>query len=105
MLIVNIFVTLLFVILGIMFSAGKGIDLVAGYNTLSKEEKEKIDQKTLCKYMTILMFLLAACWVVLSIGIEISKMWLFWCGFGLFICVVIFFVIYINTGNRLGKKE
>lgn len=105
MLIVDIFVILLFVILGISFSRGKGIDLVAGYNTLPKEEKDKIDKKALCRYMSILMYLLSACWVVLSIGVELEKLWLFWCGFGLFIGVVIFFVIYINTGNRLGKKE
>lgn len=105
MLIVNIFVILMFVILGIMFATGKGADLVAGYNTMPKEEKEKVDQKALCKYMTLLMFILAACWTVFSVGIEISKMWLVWCGAGSFLGIIIFFVIFLNTGKRLQKKD
>ena len=84
---------------------GKGVDLVAGYNTMPKEEQEKIDKKALCKYMTCLMFILAACWTVFSIGMEISKMWLVWCGIGLFLVVIIIFVIFLNTGNRLQKKD
>lgn len=105
MLIVNISVILMFVILGIMFSMGKGVDLVAGYNTMPKEEQERIDKKALCKYMTWLMFILAACWTVYSIGMEISKMWLVWCGIGLFLAIIIIFVILLNTGNRLQKKD
>ena len=104
MLIINIGVILLFLILGITFSKGKGIDLVAGYNTMPEREKVKIDKNALCRYMSRLMFLLSACWCVLSVGVELEQMWLFWVGFGLFLAVVIFFVIYLNTGNRLQKK-
>lgn len=105
MLIVNIFVTLLFIALGITFATGKGIDLVAGYNTMPKEEKEKLNKEALCKYMSWLMFILAACWTVFSVGIEINKMWLVWCGAGLFLGIIIFFVIFLNTENRLQKKD
>ena len=104
MLIINIGVILLVLILGITFLKGKGIDLVAGYNTMPQQEKENIDPKALGKYMSRLMFVLAACWCVLSVGVAIEQMWLFWVGFGLFLGVVIFFVIYLNTGNRLQKK-
>lgn len=104
MLVINIGVILLFLILGITFSKGKGIDMAAGYNTMPQQEKEKIDKKALCKYMSRLMFLLAACWCVLSVGVAIEQMWLFWVGFCLFLAVVIFYAIYLNTGNRLQKK-
>ena len=103
MLILNILITAMFVGLGVAFAKGKGIDLVAGYNTMSQEEKEKIDKKALCKHMARLMFLLAACWCVLSVGIEVERMWLFWVGFGLFIAVTFSYLIYMNTGNRLKK--
>ena len=103
MLIINILVIAMFVGLGIAFLNEKGIDLVAGYNTMSEQEKEKIDKKALCKHMARLMFLLAACWCVLSVGIEIELTWLFWVGFGLFIAVTFSYLIYMNTGNRLKK--
>ena len=105
MLVVNIIITTMFIALGIAISKGKGINLIAGYNTMSAKEKEKIDEKALCSYVSKLMFLLSACWAILSIGLEIKQMWLFWIGFVLFIGVTIFFVIYMNTGNRLEKKE
>ena len=39
-----------FVILGIIFLCGKGSFLIAGDNTASKVEKEKIDEKQLCRF-------------------------------------------------------
>ena len=77
--------------------------LIAGYNTLSKEEKEKYNEKALCACMAKMMFSLAVCWCVLGIGVEINRMWLFWVGFGLFLLVAFFFAIYMNTKNRLKK--
>lgn len=35
----------LFVLLGVVFAAGKGTGLIAGYNTASAEEKRKLRQK------------------------------------------------------------
>ena len=105
MLIVNIFVILMFAALGILFSTGKGADLVAGYNTMPKEEKDNIDKKALCKYMAWLMFILTFCWSVFTVGMEIEKMWLVWCGTGLFLGAIIVFVVLLNTGNRLGKRD
>ena len=105
MLIINATMILLFIALGIAISKGWGINLIAGYNTMPEQEKEKINKKALCKYVSRLMFLLAACWCVLSIGLELEIMWLFWVGFGLFLGVTAFFVIFLNTGNRLKNKE
>lgn len=103
MLIVHGVCIALFVILGFVFRAGKGSFLIAGYNTASKAEKEKTDEKKLCWYMSGLMFLLAACWLVLAAGTLIGRMWLFWLGFALFLVVCIGGVIYMNTGDRLKK--
>ena len=38
------------ILLGVLFLNGKGSFLIAGYNTASKAEKEKMDEKKLCKY-------------------------------------------------------
>ena len=105
MLIVNVLIILFFVALAVMFARGKGIDLIAGYNTMSASEKEKINKEALCKYMSRFMLVLAACWCVLSVGIQISQTWLFWVGFALFIGATIVFAIYLNTGNRIQKKD
>ena len=58
-LLVALLITVLFIILGVIFSLGKGAFLIAGYNTSNKEEKAKYDEKALCKFMGKSMFTLA----------------------------------------------
>ena len=37
-------ITALFVVLGIIFASGKGANLIAGYNTASREEKAQTNE-------------------------------------------------------------
>lgn len=102
-LIIHCMIIALFVILGVMFSRGKGASLIAGYNTSSKKEKEKYDRDTLCRFMGKLMFALAACWILTSVGSLLSFTLLYGIGMALFLLVIIAAVIYANTGNRFKK--
>ena len=102
---IHIIIILLFVTLGIVFLNGKGADLIAGYNTLPEYKKAEFDQKALCRSMAKMMFGLAIAWGMSGIGSALSLKWLFWTGLALFFAVIIFFLIYMNTGNRFkGKK-
>ena len=103
MLVVNLVMIALFVLLGVLFARGKGLDLIAGYNTLSAREKEKYDKEKLCKAMSRMMFLLAGTWAVAAAGVYIRSNALCWAGIALFLAVIIGGVIYMNTGNRLMK--
>ena len=47
--IVCFLLALLFLVLSIFLFMGKGAWLIAGYNTLSKEEKKKYNEKKLCR--------------------------------------------------------
>ena len=82
---------------------GKGLFLIAGYNTASKAKKEKIDEKKLCGYMGKLMFAFAGCFLILIASDILGEMWLLWLGLALFFGVGIGGVIYINTGNSLKR--
>ena len=93
----------LFLLLGLIFFNGKGPFLIAGYNTASKAEKEKIDEKKLCGYVGKLMFAFAVCFLILMSSDILGEMWLLWLGLALFFGVGIGGVIYINTGNRLKR--
>lgn len=103
MLVVNLVMIALFVLLGVLFARGKGLDLIAGYNTLSAREKEKYDKEKLCKAMSRMMFLLAGTWAVAAAGVYIRSNALCWAGIALFLAVIIGGVIYMNTGNRCKK--
>ena len=100
----NAVIAAVFLLLGILFSRGKGARLIAGYNTAPAAERARYDEKALCRFMAKLMFALAGCQVLMGLGAFVG-MWLFWLGFGLFLAVVIGGVICANTGGRFLKKE
>lgn len=93
---------LIFVILGLILSRGRGAFLISGFNTFSKEEREKYDQKALCRFMGKVMFAEAGAWTVSGLGLVLG-MWLFWIGFALVMTVAIAGIVYANTGNRFRK--
>ena len=103
MLVVNLIVIAFFVLMGILFARGKGMSLIAGYNTLSPREKEKYDKEKLSRAMARMMFLLAGTWAVAAAGVYIRSNALCWAGIALFLAVIIGGVIYMNTGHRLKK--
>ncbi|WP_434296719.1 DUF3784 domain-containing protein [Clostridium sporogenes] len=98
-----VFIIGLFILLGIILSMGKGSFLIAGFNTMSKEEKEQYDVVSLCKFMGKVMFIIAFC-ITLFLLSEIFKIKvILYIGLILFFVVVIFTLIYTNTGNRFKK--
>lgn len=49
--IIILITALIFLIISVLLFHGKGKWLIAGYNTMSKEERKKVDEKKLCKAM------------------------------------------------------
>ena len=89
-----------FLVLGIVFSRGKGTSLIAGYNTASPGEKAKYDEKKLCKAMSRLMFVLAFCWLVVALSTLCQTMLLLWLGLGLFVAASIGGCMYVDRKCR-----
>lgn len=100
---IHLLITAIFIILGLVFRKGKGTFLIAGYNTASKTAKERIDETKLCRYMSRMMFALAGSWLIIALCEVFGQIWLLWLGLALFLFIVIFGVIYINTGGRINK--
>lgn len=90
-----------FVLLGVVFAAGKGTGLIAGYNTASAEEKENYDKKKLCKAMSRLMFALAGCWLVTASSEIFKKIALLWIGLALFLIVSVVGAVYVNRVTKI----
>lgn len=97
-------VIVIFVFLGIMLSLGKFSFLIAGFNTLTKEEKEKYDVKSLCKFMGKIMFLIAFSVALPLIGEKYNIEGMIYLTPICIVGLVIFAVFYANTGNRFENK-
>lgn len=93
----------LFILIGIMLSLGKWSFLIAEFNTMSKEEKEKYDVISLCKFMGKIMFLIAFALSLFILSDILMMNVLLKIGVFIIISSVIFVVIYTNTGNRFKK--
>ncbi|NLJ97764.1 MAG: DUF3784 domain-containing protein [Tissierellia bacterium] len=101
--VITIFVIALFILVGIVFSMGKGSFLIAGFNTMSKEEKEKYDIASLCKFMGKIMFIIAFSVALFPLSEIFEMKALYYIGMTLNPIVVIFTLVYLNTGNRFQK--
>jgi len=100
---IHLIIVVLFVVLGIVFRRGKASFLIAGYNTMTRAEKAKIDEKKLCRFVSGLMFVLAACWLVVAMSEVFHRLWLLWLGLGLLFAAILVAVVYLNTGDHIKK--
>jgi len=84
---------------------GKGAFLIAGYNTMSQEEKKGYDVLALCRFVGILLIAISLCLVLVLVGLHSGIAWLFYGGIGLVFGAVIVALIIANTGNRFRNKK
>ena len=91
------------IIAGTMLYQGKWANLIAGYNTLSEEEKEKYDTAALCRFYGKMMFVISFSILLWEIGEALGSLMIFIIGTMLFIAAVIFTLVYSNSGIRFKK--
>ena len=91
----SIVFSILFIVLAIILLMGKGDKLIAGYNTASEEEREKVDIKRLRIVMAILMVITAVFCAILPLVDNNKTSQL--AATGIFIAITIVGVIVANT--------
>lgn len=94
----------LFILIGTLLSLGKCSFLIAGFNTVGKEEKDNYDTLSLCKFMGKLMFIIAFCISLFVLSDILMMKVLFNLGIILLNASIIFVIVYTNTGHRFEKK-
>ena len=90
-------------IMSLIMLTGRGSFLIAGYNTMSKSEKERYDAVAYSKFIGKILMPIAI--LTALVGIEILvELWWFWVIWGIsFAGLFVFALIYANTGNRFKK--
>ncbi len=101
--IVNLVLMIPFLIMGVMFSKGRGASLIAGYNTLPESEKAKYDEVVLCRFMGKIMYGVSFSLFLFALSAALNLEFLFWSGLILIFVLVIFAVVYANTSDRFKK--
>ena len=90
-------------IMSLILLTGRGSFLVAGYNTMSKSEKERYDAVALSKFVGKILLPMAI--LTTLVGIEsLVELWWFWVIWGIsFVGLLVFAIVYANMGNRFKK--
>lgn len=94
---------LLLIIMAIVLLTGRGSSLIAGYNTMSKSEKENYDSRALCKFMGKILLPIGMLTPFLTLGSRLNITWFPFAYSALVLGIVVFAAIYANTGNRFKK--
>ncbi len=90
-------------ILGLVLLSGRGAWLIAGYNTMSREEKAKYDEKTLCRRMGTPLLALDACIGLMVLSEVLDLTWLSWLSGALLTVCLIGGIIWVN--RTPGRKK
>lgn len=91
-------VPIVFLVLAVVLLCGKGGWLIAGYNTFSKDEKEKVDEKRLCRELGVLLLVLAVIKMIRLVthfdfpAVQVS------------LVVVVLFFVYGGVKRKRKKK-
>ena len=101
----KIIIITLFILLGSMLSLGKWSFLIAGFNTMSKEEKENYNVFALCKFMGKFMFIMAFCVLLFILSDILMMKILYNISLILVYSSLLFVIIYTNTGNRFKREK
>ena len=88
-------------ILSIVLISGHGSWFISGYNTASKEEKAKYNEKKLCRTMGIGMSIIAILLLIMELLENILPAFFIYVSLGIILVDV---VVIIILGNTICKK-
>ena len=94
-------VFVIFAVLSIVLLSGHGSWVISGYNTASKEEKEKYDEKKLCRTMGIGMSIIAILILIMGLFKSVLPAFFVYIAVGI---IVVDVVVIIILGNTLCRK-
>ena len=94
-------VFVIFAALSITLLSGHGSWFISGYNTATKEEKEKYDEKKLCRTMGIGMSIIAILALIMGVLENILPAFFVYSALGI---ILIDVAVIIILGNTLCRK-
>jgi len=98
-------IVLSMIICGIFLLNGKGLNLIAGYNTMSKNKKEMYDKRAFGRFTGWIIIAFSLCLAIVPFGIHFQNEVIVNIGIGIGIALILGSVIYMNTGKRFIKKN
>ena len=96
-------ISAIIVTISIIMLTGHGTNLIAGYNAMSQDEKEKFDTKKLTKFLGGLFLPIGLLFNCITFSILFHIWWLPIAIAVTIFAAIVFAVIYCNTDDRFKK--
>lgn len=93
------------IIFGLVLCAGRGADLIAGYNTAPAAERAKWNEKALCRATGIFLLLMVGCIELSCLGAVLGVEPLTWGGMFLMVPLTVGGLLYINKSKRFKRED
>ena len=90
-------VFVIFAVFSIILLSGHGNWFISGYNTASNEEKEKYDEKKLCRTMGIGMSVIAILLLIMGVFENILPAFFVYIALGIILADVVITIVLGNT--------
>ena len=87
----------IFAVVSIVLLSGHGSWFISGYNTASKEEKKKYDEKKLCRTMGIGMSIIAILILIMCLFENFVPAFFVYIALGIIIVDVVVIIVLENT--------
>ena len=87
----------IFAVISIILLSGHGSWLISGYNTASKEEKAKYNEKKLCRTMGIGMSVIAILLLIMGVFENILPVFFVYIALGIILADVVIIIVLGNT--------
>ncbi len=102
--IIFVLISLSLIGLSIPLLMGKGTGLIAGYNTMTPQEKAQWDGPALARFTGRLLLVIGLTTLLFGAGLFLLALeWLTWVYLAVVLGLSVFAVIYCNTGSRFKK--
>ena len=88
---------IIFAVLSVVLISGHGSWLISGYNTASKEEKAKYNEKKLCRIMGIGMSVIAILLLIMGVFENILPAFFVYIALGIILADVVIIIVLGNT--------
>ena len=101
---ITAFLGAVIIAISVVMMCGKGAMLIAGFNTMPKKEREKYDARALCKFVGGILLPVGITMPAVFLGGFYKLNWLIYLVIAIDVAIVIFAIVYANTGNRFRNK-
>lgn len=94
---------LLLCIIGVVLLSGRGANMIAGYNTMSKEKKDKINETALCKAVGSFVLTMGIFAGIVIVFALFSMTWVVYALITFMGISCIFFILFVTKSKKIRK--